>query len=88
MIKPDELVKGSYYEVIYPASTGEEVNVYLCEATSHRSVRVHWRNGRKSNTTGGIMTAESIRLVSKEYVMFKGNIPTNNKAAVSLLEKE
>lgn len=89
MILPDELVKGCYYEVIYRAPTKSGFNLYLVEAKSDTQVKVHFINGVPSHLEGGINGAKSIRLVSKEYVLFKGDAPTTNKKGASLLlEKE
>ena len=88
MIQPDELVKGCYYEVLYRGNTETGFNTYLVEATSTEYVKVHFLNGVKSNLDGGINGATSIRLVSKEYVLLKGNPPHNNKGASLLLEDD
>lgn len=88
MIHPGDLVKGSYYEVIYKGGNERGFNTYLVEATSRNQVKVHWINGAKSYLAGGIAHAKSIRLVTKEYVTLKGNVPSSNKGASLLLEQE
>lgn len=88
MINYDGLIPNCYYEVIYETPFEK---VYLVKAVTNSRVESYFVNGEESSSSGTLISAKSIRLITEEYALSGGKlaeVPFTNKSAALLLDKE